>query len=213
VLSDGSGDDDDVAGGDAVGAEVDAVGQQADTGGVDVEPVAVAAVDHLGVAGDHGDPGRPGGCAERGGDAAELVDRQALLEHHPDRQVERHGPRHGQVVDGAVHGQVADAPAGEEPRPHDVGVGGEGQPRAAGHDHGRVAEPAELAVAPAEGRQVDVLVEVAGEPPAAAVAHDDGRVVAQRQRARPGLEVDGLGHVRGGPSGRGGGVTGEGEHT
>ena len=107
-------------------------------GGVDVEAVALAALDDLGVAGDEPHAGRRGRVAHRGDDAAQIVDRQTLLEDQPDAQIERLGAAHRQVVDRAVDGERADVAAGKEQRPHDIGIGREGQPRAADVEHGAV---------------------------------------------------------------------------
>src|SRR2546422_31756 len=84
----------------------------------------VATPPPLGVTGDDRHAGPPGGGGHGGGDALQVGDGEALLEDEATRQVERAGPRHGQVVDRAVDGQVADVAAGEEDRRHDVGVGG-----------------------------------------------------------------------------------------
>jgi hypothetical protein len=47
---------------------------------------------------------------------AQVRERQALLEDESGGEVERTGPRHGHVVDGAVDREAADVPAGEEQR-------------------------------------------------------------------------------------------------
>ena len=63
------------------------------------------------------------------GDAAQVGDREALLDDEPGRERER--PRAGdrEVVDRAVDGELADVAAGEEERLDDVGVGREREPR------------------------------------------------------------------------------------
>ena len=104
----------------------------ADAGGVDEEAVALAAVDHLGVAGD--DRARPPRRAAARIDATtrqQRLHRQAFLEDEAGAQEQRPRAAHRQVVDRAVDRQRADVAAGEEQRPHDVGVGGEREPRAA----------------------------------------------------------------------------------
>ena len=72
-------------------------------------------------------PAASAAAGHGGHDALQVGDGEALLEDEPGRQVQRPGPGHGQVVDRAVDGEVADVAAGEEQRRHHVGVGGEGQ--------------------------------------------------------------------------------------
>ena len=103
--------------------------QHADPRRVDEAGIGLAALHHLGVAGHDLHPRPLGGGGHRGDDPAQVGDREPLLEHESRREVERPRPRHRQVVDGAVHGQVADVAAGEEERRDHVGVGGEGEPR------------------------------------------------------------------------------------
>ena len=52
--------------------------------------------------------------------------------HEGGRQPPRSGAEHGDVVDGAVHREVADRAAGEEAGAHHEGVGAEREPVAAG---------------------------------------------------------------------------------
>ena len=78
---------------------------------------------------------RPRPCASATpGDHGHL---DALLQDEAAGEVGGAGAAHGEVVDGAVDGEVADAAAGEEQRPHHVGVGGERQPGAAEGDRRR----------------------------------------------------------------------------
>ncbi len=131
---------------------------EAHAGGRDVHPVGRAPVDHLGVAGHDRHAGRRGRLGHVGHDLAQLVDGEPLLEHEGGRQRQRSGPHHGQVVDGAVHGQVAHRAAGEAQGLDHVGVGAEGQPLAGGElQHGGVRLSCCCCVSPAaaagEGRQ------------------------------------------------------------
>ena len=59
--------------------------------------------------------------------------------------------------------------------------------RAAGFEHGGVAEVFERGIA--EGGKKKVLDELVAELAAAAVAHDDGGIVGQRERAGPVGEI------------------------
>ena len=69
VEADRAADDHDVTRDDALRTQVDAVGMRPMPGGVDVDAVAVAGLDHLGVAGRHLDPGGARGGAHRLGHA------------------------------------------------------------------------------------------------------------------------------------------------
>ena len=108
---------------------------------------------------------------------------EALLEHERGRQPPRPGPEHGEVVDGAVHGEVPDRPAREEAGPDDERVGAEREPVAAGQvEAGGVGQRREVVVGERleehgvdqRGRRLaagavgqrDDLVGQAGPPPA-----------------------------------------------
>ncbi len=116
---------DDVAHPHARGRHHGVLLDQSDAGGVDVEPVALAPVDHLGVAGHQHHAGRRGRGLHRLHDALQHLHRQALFDDEAGAEELRTRAAHREVVDGAVHGQRADVAAGKEQRPHDVGVGGE----------------------------------------------------------------------------------------
>ncbi len=102
----------------------DARRHHADAGGGDEDAVALALLDHLGVAGDHRHAGLARGGGHRLDDALQVGQREAFLEDEARRQVQRPCARHGHVVDGAVHRQAADVAAGKEQRRDDVAVGG-----------------------------------------------------------------------------------------
>ena len=101
----------------------------------------------------------------------QVGDGEALLQDEPGRQVQRRGAGHGQVVDGAVDGQVADVAAGEEQRGHHVGVGGERDPGAAHGQLGRVLQRLEQRVA--ERVEEDRLDQGVRRLAAGAVRHRD----------------------------------------
>jgi hypothetical protein len=90
--------------------------QHPDPGRVHEAPVRLASLDDLGVAGDDLHPRVLRGLGHRGDDAAEVGDREALLQDESCREVQRSGSGHGQVVDGPVHGEVTDVASGEEER-------------------------------------------------------------------------------------------------
>jgi len=113
-----------------------------------------------------------------------LVDEQVLYLHHPAQQghlealledksagdVERLGAPHGEVVDGAVDGQLADVAPGEEQRRHHVGVGGHGQRGAVDVEDRLVAHGV------AEGGLEEGLNQGVGGLAPGAVGHVDGLV-------------------------------------
>ena len=67
----------------------------ADAGSVDENLVRLAAIDHLGVAGDKGHARRIGRVAHRLHDPLEIIHRQAFLEDKSDREMERTRAAHG----------------------------------------------------------------------------------------------------------------------
>ena len=100
------------------GPDVDAVGHQPDAGGVDVDAVAVAGVDHLGVAGDDRDACRRAAAAPMSWAIRPMTARSVPSSRmNAAGQAAGHRAAHRQVVDRAVDGQVADDAAGEEQRP------------------------------------------------------------------------------------------------
>src|SRR5690606_3789581 len=110
------------------------------TGGGDVDAVPVPGLDHLGVACGDDDPRRLGRRPHGAGDLLHDSQLHALLQYEGGGQVRGPGAAHRQVVDGAVDREVPQAAAGEEQRPYDVGVGGEGEPGPAEVEDGGVGE-------------------------------------------------------------------------
>ncbi len=100
----------------------------------------MTALDHLGVARRDLDPGRRGGQGDGLDLGAQDVCRESLLEDHREAQRERPRAAHGEVVDGAVDGQLADRAAREAQGLDDEAVGREGQPRTAGLDRRDIGE-------------------------------------------------------------------------
>ena len=113
----------DVARPRGVARQDDARRRHADAGGRDEDAVGLAALDHLGVAGDDRHAGCPRRRAHAVGDALEIGERKALLDDEARREIERLGARHRDVVDGAVDGERADVASGEKQRRDDIGVG------------------------------------------------------------------------------------------
>ena len=113
-----------VAGADAVQPQVHAPAPQADAGGSQVQAAALAARQHLGIAGHDAYPGRAGRGGEAGDDAVQRGDLQAFLDEGVQRKVQRPRAADGEVVDGAVDRQRTDVAAGKFQRLDDEAVGG-----------------------------------------------------------------------------------------
>ena len=109
-------------------ADVHAGRDDADAGCVDVNPVAVAFLHHLGIAGGDLHAGFFAGLRHGGDDVAQCFHRQALFQDEAGREEQRLRPAHGQVIDRAIDGQFADIPAGEEQRADHERIGRESQP-------------------------------------------------------------------------------------
>ena len=136
------------------------------TGGVEINPVAVASLHHFGVPGDHLHPTGGGGVGQRGDDALQILHREALFQDHAQAQIAGHRPAQREVVDGAAHRQLADVPAGEEDGVNDKAVGGEGQ--GAGEIQQRpVPQGGQVGIA--EGGEEQIFNELGGAASAAAV--------------------------------------------
>ena len=116
VLADRAGQQDAVAGADRVGREPGARVALADAGGADVHAVGRAALHDLGVAAHDLHLGRLRGRRDRLHLGLQVVGGEALLEDQRERERARARARHGEVVHGAVHGEVADRAAREAER-------------------------------------------------------------------------------------------------
>ena len=89
---------------------------------------------------------------------------------------------HGEIIDGAVDGQLADIAAGEEERRDHERIRREGQARAAGGEDGLIVELAQVRVI--EGGQKQLVDQLRGQLAAAAMAHDDVLAIGDGRRAR-----------------------------
>ena len=182
VVGEGAGDEHAVAGKHSPGAELDALGDEADPGCRDVDPVALAALDDLRVArGDH-DAGPSRGGSHRCGDPPQVRDGEALLDDEAGREGEWPRARHGEVVDGAVDGELADVSAGEEERLDDVGIGRERESPAVEVDQCSVTEQIEQRIA--ELLEEEAFDEVARRLSARTVREVDELVAKLRPSAR-----------------------------
>ncbi len=103
----------------------------------------------------------------------------------------RIGAGDGQIVDRAVHRQLADRSAGKKQGLHDEGIRAHGN--AAGThfateiEQGGIAEIFKRGIA--EGGQEQMLDQFVAQLAAAAVPHHDGGVVGQRKRTAPVGEI------------------------
>ena len=190
MVADGPADDHHVARLGALGPDVDPVGEDPDPGRVDVDAVAVTAIDHLRVPRDqfHAGAGRSGG--HRLDDHPELGHREALFEDEAGADEPGLGAAHRHVVHRPVDRQFADVPSGKEPWPYDEGVRREGDAARTDLQDGGISQFGEF-FAP-EGGDEEVVDELGRELPASAVPQHDVGVVPQRHRARP--RIDGGGH-------------------
>jgi hypothetical protein len=116
VLADRAGHEDAITGAQGVRGQARTRVAPPDAGGADVHPVGVASLDDLRVAAHD----LHVGGARSGGDRLDLVAQrlrlEALLEDQRHGERDGPGPRDRQVVDGPVHGQLADRAAREAQR-------------------------------------------------------------------------------------------------
>src|SRR5688572_9801297 len=138
-------------------------------GGSDVEPVGLAALDHLGVSGGDGDSGVPGSVGHRLYFVGQRLGLQPLLDDEGGGERERGGAGDGQVVDRTVDRELSYGPAGEHEGTHDEGVGGQGYSGVPKGKRCRVSERGKRRVV--EGRQQETLDELVGRLAPGAVAH------------------------------------------
>ena len=96
--------------------ELHARGHLAHAGGVDVDAVRAAALDHLGVAGDDGDARLARGLRHGVDDRSQVRHGVPLFQDEAAGEVAYARAGGGDVVDGAAHGEPADVAAGEELR-------------------------------------------------------------------------------------------------
>ncbi len=114
-----------IADGGVGGGDVCARFCHTDPGGVDEYFVTASSRGHFGVAAYDFHP-----CLERGishglHDRSQIFDGEPLFENQPHRQGYRLCAAHGQIVDGAVDGQIADVAAREKNRVNNITIGSE----------------------------------------------------------------------------------------
>src|SRR5919202_112809 len=159
----GAGAEDPVPWPDGGGGEVQLGAGGPDPRGDDVEPVALAALDHLRVPRGDRDPGARGRARHRLDLAGESPGLEPLLDDEGGREREWGGPRDRQVVHRPVDRELPDRSSGEDERAHDEGVGRQGQPEVPEGDERGVRERGEGRVLQ-EGQQ-EALYELVGRLP------------------------------------------------
>ena len=88
------------------------IGDDSGAGGIDVAVVAVAFVDNLCVTGDDLDTGCTGSDSRAVGDGGKMRDGETFFEDEAGAEIERRCAARGEVVDGAIDGEVCDGAAG-----------------------------------------------------------------------------------------------------
>src|ERR1700756_2903443 len=146
----------------------------------DEDLVALAAVHHLGVAGDEFDASIFSRLAHGLHDAAQFLSGKTFFEDEGCSQIERPRTTHGQIVNRSVDGQPPDVATREKQGRDHEGIGGERQARAVDFEHGLVVQLVEYGIA--EPRQEHALEELGTQLAAAAVAEHDLLVLRDGQR-------------------------------
>ena len=126
VITDGAGNQHNVAGTGCFAGNQMISQPLADAGRSDVDAVAVSFFHNLGVARHDGNAGFLGRFGHGDHDFLEVSERKTFFENKGRGKPERLSPAHGNVIHRAGHGQPADVAAGKEEGFHDVGVTGNG---------------------------------------------------------------------------------------
>ena len=108
-----SADEDAIAGTHLVEREMRAARPKSNAGRRQIDPVTVAATDHLGIAGRHRDAAVARGIGQRVNDAAQQRNFQPFLQKDVQGHKAWQGAADRQVVDGTVHRQRTDIAAWE----------------------------------------------------------------------------------------------------
>src|ERR671917_2551320 len=139
------------------------------SGGDDVEPVTLPALDYLGISGSDDDPGLLRGGGHRLYFVGQHFGLQPLLDNQGGGETYRGGPGDGQVVDRPVDRELSYGPAGEDQRMHHEGICGQGELGVSEGQERRVGERGERRVI--EDRQQEALYELVGRLASGPVAH------------------------------------------
>ncbi len=196
MIAEGARNQDFVARPGIADGEAASLGQDSHARGGDEDLVALATIDHLGIAGDDRYAGFGAGFAHGGHDPPQVGHRQTFLQNKCGRKIERRGAADGQIVDRAMHGQSADVAAGEKRRPDHEGIGCQRDPGGAVPVAARGAQSQCGLVFQNRWRLGTIalhehpLDQVGGQRSAAAVAQQHVLVVDHRRGARVLIEVN-----------------------
>ena len=106
--------------------EAHAFGNEAYAAGIDEHAIAVAAINHLGIARDNMDAGLLGHFGHASADALQIGNGETLFQNEPTAEVLGNSTTGGNVVHCAAHCQSANVPAREKVGSHHETVGGIG---------------------------------------------------------------------------------------
>src|SRR6202453_3222165 len=140
MVADVAAEDNLVTGAGTVRGDVYPTLDHADTGSGDKNLIALAAVDHLSVAGHQLNTGLNRGGTHGFHNPAQVVDRKALFENEGCREIQGPRPAHRKVVHGAVDCQPPNVAPGKKDRGYDERVSGESQPCVAYLEHRLIVE-------------------------------------------------------------------------
>jgi hypothetical protein len=144
--------------------------------GVDVDTVAVTAINDLGIASDQFYPGAARSRSHAACDCRQAIERHPFFQDEPGAQEERLRAAHGDVVDGAVHCQFPDVAAGKEKWSHHERIRRICQAHPADRDQRCVSHIDCARLCKRWKKQV--FDQFRREFAAAAMPHDDVRVIA-----------------------------------
>ncbi len=110
----------------AARAKSDPLRHDADTARVDVAAVSLTSRHDFRIARHDVYAGSRRRVSHRRNDPCQFIHREAFLENECSAEPFRFGSDHRQIVDRAMHGQLADVPSRKEPRLNDERIGAKG---------------------------------------------------------------------------------------
>ena len=124
MLSQGSGENNDIPGHGPGPRDLLTMGNEADAGGIEADPVYPALRHDFSIAGDNGDTCPHRGLGHGTDDCVQRRHREPFLDDHSETQGQRHRAPHGEIVDRTVDGKHADIPTRKKYRIAHIAVGG-----------------------------------------------------------------------------------------
>jgi hypothetical protein len=124
VISDGSTDDDYVAGTGSLWRNVNAFGNDSQTGGGKEYAVSFAALNDFGVTADDGNGGALAGLSNCTSNAIQIGQRKAFFKDEANGECKWLRTGHGDIIDASVYCEITDAATGKEQGRDNKGVGG-----------------------------------------------------------------------------------------